>query len=96
MRKISLYIDEELWAKFKDTVLRKHGTLRKLSNEVENLLRETLVDEEVRQALKRINANIKTLKSPEEIKRERPTLRGPAAELLIREMRGNPIAKGLS
>ncbi|MEM2150704.1 MAG: hypothetical protein QXH97_05925 [Candidatus Bathyarchaeia archaeon] len=96
MRKISLYIDEDLWAKFKEVVLRKHGTLRKLSDEVENLLKESLVDEGIRQALKKISADIKTPKSPEEIKRERPTLRGPAAELLIREMRGNPVAKGLS
>ncbi|MEM2321494.1 MAG: hypothetical protein QXS79_06425 [Candidatus Bathyarchaeia archaeon] len=50
MRKISLYIDEELWAKFKEVVLRKHGNIKEAQHEVENLLKESLVDEGIGQA----------------------------------------------
>jgi hypothetical protein len=96
LKKVSLYIDEELWARFKEFVLRKHGTLRKLSCEVENLLQTSLVDEKVRQAFEKMSVDVRTLISPEEIKRERPKLRGPPSENLIREMREKPVAKGIS
>ncbi|MCK5563001.1 hypothetical protein KAI30_02420 [Candidatus Bathyarchaeota archaeon] len=93
--KVSLYLDEELWAKFKEAVLRKHGTLRKLSDEVENLLRFSLVGEEVELAFKRLNIETKAV-SIDAIKRERPKLRGLPSELIIREMRGRRIAEALS
>jgi len=95
LKKVSLYIDEKLWIKFKELVLRKHGTLRKLSDEVESLLRTFLIDEEVEQALKRMDVDIEALISPEEVKRGRPELRGPPSEDLIREMRGRRIAEGI-
>ena len=54
LKKVSLYIDEKLWTKFKEIVLRKHGTLRKLSSEVESLLRASLIDEEIGHVFKRM------------------------------------------
>lgn len=95
LKKVSLYINEELWARFKEVVLRKHGTLRKLSSEVEDLLMASLPDDEVKRAFEKMGADIGTLISPEEVKRGRPKLRGPPSEDLIREMRGRPVAKGI-
>ncbi len=90
-----MYLDEELWAKFKEAVLRKYGTLRKLSDEVENLLRFSLVGEEVELAFERLDIETKAV-SIDVIKRERPKLRGLPSELIIREMRGRRIAEALS
>ena len=94
MKKVSLYLDEELWVKFKEAVLKKHGTLRKLSSEVESLLRASLVNEDVERALKKMS--VKTLISPEEVKQGRPKLRGPPSQILIREMRGRRVAENIS
>lgn len=96
MKKVSLYVDEELWVRFKEVVLRKHGTLRKLSSEVESLLRTSLIDVEIGRAFEKIGIDIRVLASPGEIKRSRPKLRGPPSEVLIREMRGKRIVKGIS
>lgn len=96
MKKVSLYLDEELWVKFKEAVLRKHGTLRKLSSEIESLLRASLVGEDIEQALKKMGIDVKTFISPEEVKQGRSKLRGPPSQVLIREMRGRRIAENLS
>jgi len=96
LKKVSLYIDEKLWARFKEVVLRKHGTLRKLSSEVESLLRTSLIDEGIGRAFEKMGIEVSVPASPEEIKRSRPKLRGPPSEDLIREMRGKSIVKGIS
>lgn len=90
-----MYLDEELWAKFKEAVLRRHGTLRKLSDEVENLLRFSLVGEEVELAFERLNIKVKAV-SIDRIKRERPKLRGLPSEIIIRKMRGRRVVEALS
>jgi hypothetical protein len=95
LKKISLYLDEKLWIKFKESILRKYGTLRKLSNEVENILRASIIDEEIEKAFKISGLNVKPIFSPEEIKHNRPQLRGPSSEALIRKMRGRRIAEAL-
>jgi len=96
LKKVSIYIDEKLWTKFKEVVLRKHGTLRKLSSEVESLLRAFLIDEGIEQIFKKMNIDVGILRSPEEIKKSRPKLRGPSSEVLIREMRGRRIVEDIS
>jgi len=97
LKKVSLYIDEGLWLRFKENVLRKHGTLRKLSNEVEESLRHSLVDEELLlRLLKKMGVDSDVSVTPEKIKRNRPRLRGPPSEILVRGMRGERVAKGLS
>ncbi|RLF01397.1 MAG: hypothetical protein DRJ59_06130 [Thermoprotei archaeon] len=95
LKKVSLYIDEELWTKFKEVVLKKHGTLRKLSSEVESLLQESLIDERIGKVFEKIGLDLRIPRSPEEVKRDRPKLRGPPSETLIREMRGRRIVKGI-
>jgi len=96
LKKVSLYIDEELWNKFKEIVLRKHGTLRKLSSEVESLLRASLIDEEIGHVFKRMGLDVRIPRSSEEIKKSRPKLRGPSSEILIRELRGRRVVEGIS
>jgi len=96
LKKVSLYIDEELWNKFKEVVLRKHGTLRKLSSEVESLLRASLIDEEIGHVFKRMGLDVRIPRSSEEIKKNRPKLRGPSSEILIRELRGRRVVEGIS
>ena len=96
LKKVSLYLNEDLWIKFKEAVLRRYGTLRRLSSEVENLLRTSLVDEDVEQAFERMNVDIKTIFSLEKVKRGRPKLQGPPSEILIKEMRGRRVAENLS
>lgn len=91
LKKVSLYLNEELWIRFKEAVLKKHGTLRKLSDEVENLLRASMIDEEIEKAFKNMGISVKTVFSPEEVKRNRPQLRGPPSEVLIKKMRGRRI-----
>mgnify|MGYP001030536327 CR=1 FL=1 len=96
MKKVSLYINETLWIKFKEAVLRKHGTLRKLSNEVESLLRFFLVEQEVQTAFEKLGIKMSSAISSEKIKESRPRLRGLPSEDLIREMRRRRVAEALS
>ncbi|MGB9660280.1 MAG: hypothetical protein ACPLY9_07205, partial [Nitrososphaerales archaeon] len=80
----------------RNEVFYKAGTLRRLSSEVEELLRTSLIDEDVGQAFKRMNVDMKTIFSPEGVKQGRPKLQGPPSEIIIRKMRGRRIAEGLS
>ena len=73
LKKVSLYIDEKLWARFKEVVLRKHGTLRKLSSEVESLLKTSLIDEDIGRAFEKMGIDVRVPAPPEEIRRGRQT-----------------------
>ena len=86
--KISLYIDERLWLRFKEAVLRKHGTLRRLSNEIEEVIRSCLVEDYLESFFKEM---VKASFSIEELKKNRLKPSGPSSEILIREMRGSLI-----
>ena len=66
-----------------------------MSSEVENLLRTSLVDEEVGRVFERMGIEIEVPASPEVVKRGRPELRGPSSEDLVREMRGRRVAEGI-
>jgi hypothetical protein len=44
LAKVSLYIDDETWKRFREQVFTRHGTLRKLSEEVEGLRDRTQRD----------------------------------------------------
>lgn len=96
MKKVSLYLDEELWTRFKEVVLGRYGTLRRLSNEVESLLRTSLVEEDVEQTFKKMGIDVKAFISPENVKQDRPKLRGPSSEVLVRQMRRRRVVEGVS
>ncbi len=95
LKKVSLYVDEERWAKFKEEVFRKYGTLRKLSDEVEALLDSSLVEDALVKAFKNLGVDVKGTISSKEVEQDRPISRGPSSGEFIREMRRKRIAENL-
>lgn len=76
-------MDDELWRKFKEEVFRKHGSLRKLSDEVEELLRSTLTGEALQVGLQKLGTKVTGVISSEQVKTNRPSLRGPPPRKLF-------------
>ncbi|MBS7623343.1 hypothetical protein KEJ39_06685 [Candidatus Bathyarchaeota archaeon] len=95
MAKVSLYINKEVWAKFREEVFRKHGSLRKLSSEVEALLSSTLVEDKVTAQFEKLGFKTAGAISSRELRERRPALRGPPSERIIREMRRKRVAETL-
>lgn len=96
MAKVSLYINEEVWAKFREEVFRKYGSLRKLSSEVEDLLRSTLVQDKVKSEFEKLGIKTEGSISSREVKEKRPILKGPSSEKIVREMRRKRVVEVLS
>jgi hypothetical protein len=96
LAKVSIYVDDEVWDSFKAQVFQKHGNLRKLSTEVEMLLRAAIVKDQVISAFEKIGVTAKGTASSQEIKAIRPKLRGPSSEEILRQMRNKRIAQTLS
>ena len=61
-------MDDEIWRKFKEEGFRKHGSLRKLSDEVEELLRSTLTGETVLAGLEKLGTKVSGIISSEQVK----------------------------
>ena len=95
MTKISLYIDEDVWAKFRENVFRKHGSLRNLSSEVEALLRSTLVEDSMVSELQKMGITSEGTISSKEVKETRPVLKGPPSEEILGNMRRRRVAQAL-
>jgi hypothetical protein len=95
LTKVSVYIDDSVWISFREQVFQKHGNLRKLSDEVESLLRAAIVEDAVISAFKKIGITVKGTTSAREIKATRPPLRGPSSEEILKEMRRKRIAEAL-
>ncbi len=81
MAKVTVYVDDQVWAKFRASVFQRHGSLRVLSKEVEESLKSALVEEDVLPYLAKLKASL----NPKT--RVRPGQRGPSAEAQIRRMR---------
>jgi hypothetical protein len=96
LAKVSIYVDDAVWASFKTQVFQKHGNLRKLSNEVEKLLRASIVEDQITSAFKEIGITSKGIASSQEIKALRPKLKGPPSEEILKEMRQKRVAQTLS
>jgi len=95
LTKISLYIDEDVWAKFRENVFRKHGSLRNLSSEVEALLRSTLVEDSMVSELQKMGITSEGTISSKEVKETRPVLKGPPSEEILGNMRRRRVAQAL-
>lgn len=95
MTKVSVYIDDTVWASFKAQVFQKQGNLRKLSSEIEKLIGAAVVETQVAKEFQKLGVTAKGTISSQEIKASRPKLRGPSAEQILREMRNNQIAQTL-
>ena len=87
MTKVTVYVDDSVWLNFKKQVFQKHGNLRKLSNEVEKLLRAEVVENYVISGFEKIGVVAKGTISSHDIKAARPKLRGPPSEEVLKEMR---------
>lgn len=93
MTKVSVYINDKVWSNFKKEVFQKYGSLRKISNEVETLLRSLNVQDAVFLGFKRIGVKANGAASSSEIKAKRPILRGLPSEEIVREMRRKRVAE---
>ena len=87
MTKISVYIDDAVWKEFKQQVFQKHETLKKLSSEVEEIIRESNIETEVIRGFEKIGAKAKGTISSQEIEAKRPKLKGPPAKTILEQMR---------
>ena len=67
-----MYIDDPVWLEFKQRVMRKSGSLRKLSAEVEGLIRGANVETEVVCGFEKLGVKAKGNISSQEIKANRP------------------------
>ncbi len=96
MTKVSIYVDDSVWVEFKQRVLRKHGSLRKLSAEVETLIRESNVEAEVICGFEEIGLKAKGTRSSREIEATRPKSKGPPSKVIIEKMRKERVEEILS
>jgi hypothetical protein len=85
MAKVTVYVDDEVWSKFRAFVFRRRGSLKVLSKEVEESLKSTLIEEDILTYLSQLKASL-NLKN-----RSRPEGRGPKADAQIRRMRRRPF-----
>ncbi len=81
MAKVTVYVDDDVWSKFRASVFEKHGSLKVLSKEVEQSLRQALHEGEVLTYLARLRGRAGSKR------RVRPRLKGSPAEVDVREMR---------
>lgn len=95
MTKVSVYVDDSVWASFKEQVFQKHGNLRKLSNEVEKLLRAAITEAAVISTFEKLGVKAKGTTFSQEIKATRPQLRGLPSEKILKEMRRKRVAEAL-
>jgi hypothetical protein len=96
LTKVSVYVNDAVWEIFKAQVFEKHGSMRKLSSEIETLLRAAIIQNQVVSAFETIGVKAKGTTSSQEIKALRPKLRGPPSEEIVQEMRHRRLAQTLS
>ena len=95
MTKVSVYVDDSVWLKFKAQVFEKQGSLRKISKEVEELLQATIMEDEIISAFKKTGIAVKGEISSREIKQTRIRLKGPPSEEIVKKMRRRRVAETL-
>ncbi len=88
MAKVSLYIDDAAWKRFREQVFARHGTLRRLSDEVEGLICSEDIERIVASGANKAGILMERGLTPSAIKKSRPKLRGAVAETILRQMRG--------
>lgn len=83
--KVTLYLQDEIWKKFKRGVLRKTGELRRLSSEVQELIEDSSEEDSLRKGFERLGMEIKPISSSQvvAIKPSVPT----SSSATIRKMR---------
>jgi hypothetical protein len=86
MKKVTFYSDEEVWKKFSSKILEEENSTRKISEKLQNLIEDYLLENFFNELLNSFNIQITNLLSSNEIKTNRPTVNLSSAEI-IREGR---------
>ena len=87
MAKVSLYINDDTWKRFRAQVFTRHGTLRRLSDEVEGLMTSEDIERIIVSGVKKAGISVDQEVTSSKIKKTRPKLRGVAAEIILKDMR---------
>lgn len=85
--KASIYVEERLWEKFRESVNRKHGSSRKISEEASVALDSMLVEEWFKKGFDSLGVPWEPMISSRETKEDRPRAAGPESQEIIRGMR---------
>ena len=91
MTKVSVYVDDEVWRAFKEKVFQKHGNLRSISKEVDDLLRSQNVEDQVISGFANMGIKLTGRVSSREIEENRPKSRGPTSLEILKEMRSKRL-----
>ena len=83
--KVGVYVDEETWNEMKNLTFRKHGTLRELSREVNELLKANLPLLTLRRGADSLGIQLRRV-SGEDVVKRRPKMRMSSLGI-IKEMR---------
>lgn len=86
MKKVTFYSDEELWKKFSASVLESEGSTRKISEKLQNLIKDFLLENLIDELIKNFNIEMNSFISSDEVKRNRPMVNVSSADI-IREGR---------
>ena len=83
--KVSLYIDDDVWKRFRRRVLLERGELKGLSSEVQELIVESSVEELLGKGFDQLGVDVKPLSSSKVVS-VKPTVETSSA-MVIRKMR---------
>lgn len=92
--KVSLYVGDEVWDKFKRAVLRRTGDPRALSSEVQNLIQDSFIEDKVVAGFEKMKIASKPLSSMRVVI-VKPSV-ATSAEATLGEMRGRRHGKAVS
>jgi hypothetical protein len=84
--KVSLYLGDDVWKKFKRNLLRRTGDSRSLSSEVQSIIQDSLVEDSVVAGFERMKIAARPLNSMQIVAVE-PSV-ATSAGTTLREMRG--------
>jgi hypothetical protein len=92
--KVSVYVGDEVWDKFRRAVVRRSGDPRTLSSEVQSLIQDSLVEDSVVAGFEKMKITSKPLSSMQVVA-VKPSV-ATSAETILREMRGSRHGKAVS
>jgi len=95
MTKVSIYMDEDVWKRFKKLVVARTGDMKALSKEVQKLVKESLVEDTLLNGFRSLCPSIEQLPSARSVEAVIPSVPASAGRTL-REIRNERLAKGVS
>lgn len=85
LKKVGIYVDEDIWKKMKEYTFKKHGTTRELSGEVRKLIEANLPFRILKEGAEELEIPAKRM-SEAEVREGRPKM-PTSSSGIIREMR---------